>query len=356
MTSANWRSVFDLEKKKVRISELEKESSLIHFWDNPEEATKKSKELASLNEEVESVISFKKECVELGEMTTEFAGDEDMMTELFKRIIDLRKRVDKESFKIFLSGKFDRNNAIMEISSGAGGRDAEDFTAMLLRMYERYAEKRGYLVKGISSSFGEAGGPEGRSGLKNVSLRVSGHYAYGYLKGERGIHRLVRKSPFSSDDLRHTSFASVEIYPEMKEGSGEVEINDKDLRVDTFRSSGPGGQYVNKTESAVRVTHIPTGIVVSSQNERLQGENKRMAISMLRSKLEQMLEEEKKKKREEMKGETSSASWGNQIRNYVLHPYKIVKDLRTGIETTNVESVLDGDIDLFIEEEIKKLK
>ncbi len=302
------------------------------------------------------MVDFQKESCELEEMIEEFSSDEDMIKELSLRVLELKKRVDKESFKIFLSGKFDRNDAIMEISSGAGGRDAEDFTAMLLRMYERYAEKRGYSVKRLSSSFGEAGGPEGRVGMKNVSLQISGYYAYGYLKGERGTHRLVRKSPFSSDDLRHTSFSFVDIYPRMDDDDKDVVIDEKDLRVDTFRSSGPGGQYVNKTESAVRITHIPTGVVVSSQNERLQGENKKTAMSILRSKLQQEFEEEKRKKMEEVRGESSSASWGSQIRNYVLHPYKIVKDLRTGVETSSVEAVFDGDIHIFIEEEIKALK
>jgi len=335
---------------------LEEESSSPQFWDNPEEAVKKNKEFALLKEEVDRVDSLKKEICEIKEMWEEFSSDEEMAKDLLSRLEKLKKKTERESFKTFMSGKFDRNTAIMEISSGVGGRDAEDFVAMLLRMYEKYAEKKGYTIRTVSTSFGEAGGPEGRAGIKNVSLEVEGDYAYGFLKRESGTHRLVRKSPFSSDDLRHTSFASVEVYPKIEGDSEEVEINEKDLRVDTFRSSGPGGQYVNKTESAVRITHVPTGVVASSQNERLQGGNRKTAMDMLRSKLQKMFEEEKKKKMEKEKGETVSATWGNQIRNYVLHPYKVVKDLRTGVETSSVESVFDGDIDLFIEASIKNLK
>ena len=335
---------------------MEKESSSPDFWNNPEEAGKKSKELALLKEEADKVASLKKEFLDIKEMIEEFSSDEEMMKDLSIRFEDVKKGIEKESFKTFMSGKFDRNSAIVEISSGVGGRDAEDFATMLFRMYEKYAEKRGYKTKQLDVSFGEAGGPDGRTGIKSVSFEVNGIYAYGFLRRESGTHRLVRKSPFSSDDLRHTSFASIEVYPKIEDDDEEVEINEKDLRVDTFRSSGPGGQYVNKTESAVRITHVPTGIVVSSQNERLQGGNKKVAMSMLKSKLQKLFEEEKKEKMEKEKGESVSASWGNQIRNYVLHPYKIVKDLRTGRETSNVEAVLDGDIDIFIESAIKNLK
>ncbi len=303
---------------------------------------------------MEKIERLKKEAYDIEEMMRDFADDKEMMEEVFARLDKLKEEVEKESFRSFMSGKFDRSDAVIEISSGVGGRDAEDFVAMLLRMYERYAERKGYNVKQIDCSFGEAGGPEGRMGIKSVSFQVEGSYAYGFLKGENGTHRLVRKSPFSSDELRHTSFASVDVYPRVEEGAGEVEINDKDLRVDTFRSSGPGGQHVNKTESAVRVTHTPTGLTASSQNERLQGENKKVAISILRSKLEKRAEEERKKKMEEEKGESSSASWGSQIRNYVLHPYRMAKDLRTGTETSNVDAVFDGEIDSFIEAMIKR--
>ncbi len=242
----------------------------------------------------------------------------------------------------------------MEIFSGAGGIDAQDWATMLLRMFERYCERKAFQVKVIHQSFGEGGGPEGRIGTKSAILEIKGSYAYGFLKNESGVHRLVRQSPFSAKKLRHTSFVLVEVLPEIgKKEQEEIKIKPEDLRLDTFRSSGPGGQYVNKRESAVRITHLPTGTTVSSQSERLQGLNKDKAMKVLYAKLYQLKEAERKKELKEIKGKTVSASWGNQIRSYVLHPYKLVKDLRTGVETSDVEEVLDGDLDKFIEKEIR---
>jgi len=242
----------------------------------------------------------------------------------------------------------------MEIFSGAGGIDAQDWATMLLRMFKRYCERRAFQVKVIHQSFGEGGGPEGRIGTKSATLEIKGSYAYGFLKNESGVHRLVRQSPFSAKKLRHTSFVLVEVLPEVgKKEQEEIKIKPEDLRLDTFRSSGPGGQYVNKRESAVRITHFPTGTTVSSQSERLQGLNKDKAMKVLYAKLYQLKEAKRKKELKEIKGKTVSASWGNQIRSYVLHPYKLVKDLRTGVETSDVEEVLDGDLDKFIEKEIR---
>ena len=242
----------------------------------------------------------------------------------------------------------------MEIFSGAGGIDAQDWATILLRMFERYCERKAFQVKVIHQSFGEGGGPEGRIGTKSATLEIKGSYAYGFLKNESGVHRLVRQSPFSAKKLRHTSFVLVEVLPEVgKKEQEEIKIKPEDLRLDTFRSSGPGGQYVNKRESAVRITHLPTGTIVSSQSERLQGLNKDKAMKVLYAKLYQLKEAERKKELKEIKGKTVSASWGNQIRSYVLHPYKLVKDLRTGVETSDVEEVLDGDLDKFIEKEIR---
>jgi len=242
----------------------------------------------------------------------------------------------------------------MEIFSGAGGIDAQDWATMLLRMFKRYCERKAFQVKVIHQSFGEGGGPEGRIGTKSATLEIKGSYAYGFLKNESGVHRLVRQSPFSAKKLRHTSFVLVEVLPEVgKKEQEEIKIKQEDLRLDTFRSSGPGGQYVNKRESAVRITHLPTGTTVSSQSERLQGLNKDKAMKVLYAKLYQLKEAERKKELKEIKGKTVSASWGNQIRSYVLHPYKLVKDLRTGVETSDVEEVLDGDLDKFIEKEIR---
>lgn len=261
--------------------------------------------------------------------------------------------VEKQEFKTFLSGKYDKGNAILEIFSGAGGQDSQDWATILLRMYEKYCAGKGYKSVILHQAFGQAGGPEGRIGTKSVTMEISGNYAYGFLKKESGVHRLVRISPFNAQKLRHTSFALVNVLPVLDKGDIQVEIKPEDLRVDTFRASGPGGQYVNKTESAVRITHIPTGIVVASQTERLQGRNKDNAIKVLYSKLYQLQEENRAKKIKEIKGDLISASWGNQIRSYVLHPYKMVKDLRTEYETSDPDKVLNGDLEKFLEAELK---
>lgn len=241
----------------------------------------------------------------------------------------------------------------MQIFSGAGGQDAQDWTTILLRMYERYCARKGYKTQVLQQVFGEGGGPEGRIGTKSVTLEIKGNLAYGFLRKETGVHRLVRMSPFSAKKLRHTSFALVEVLPDISEKESEIKINPSDLKLETFKSSGPGGQYANKTESAIRITHLATGIKVSCQSERSQAQNREKAMKILYAKLYQLKEEKTKKELKEIKGERVSASWGNQIRSYVLHPYKMVKDLRTGVETSNVEAVLDGDLDQFIEKEIK---
>jgi peptide chain release factor 2 len=286
--------------------------------------------------------------------------------EFEKAIQELEKKIRSEELEIFLSGKYDKGNAILEIFSGAGGQDAQDWVTMLLRMYERYCAKKGYKTQILSQSFGEGGGPEGRIGTKSVTLEIKGNLAYGFLKKETGVHRLVRISPFSAKKLRHTSFALVEVLPDISlpakisgENSGgredsEIKISQNDLKLETFKSSGPGGQYVNKTESAVRIIHLPTGINVSCQSERSQAQNREKAMKILYAKIYQLEAEKTKKELKEIKGEKVSASWGNQIRSYVLHPYKMVKDLRTDVETSNTEAVLDGDLNQFIEAEVKR--
>ncbi len=263
----------------------------------------------------------------------------------------------KEEFRIFLSGKYDKNDAILQLYSGAGGVDAQDWTAMLLRMYERYCSYKKWDVKIIDRSFGEGVGPDNRVGIKSATLEIKGKYAYGFLKGESGVHRLVRISPFSAKNLRHTSFALIEVLPEIrKEERKEIKIEESEIRIETMRSSGPGGQNVNKRETAIRIIHIPTSITVVSQSERTQGLNKEKAFDILYSKILKKKEEEEKEEIEKFKEKKSLSQWGNQIRSYVLHPYKQAKDLRTGVETSGVDEVLDGKLDDFITEGIKLLK
>ena len=283
---------------------------------------------------------------------SKISESDDLEKEIEQKIDLLEKRISEEEIKTYLSGKYDKGNAIISIYSGAGGQDAEDWATMLLRMYRRFCESKGFGVKILDQSFGEGGGAEGRIGTKEATIEARGKYAYGLLGGESGTHRIVRLSPFSSQSLRHTSFALVEVIPEIGK-SDQVEVRPEDIRVDTFRASGPGGQYVNKRESAVRITHIPTGISVSCQSERLQGLNRQKAEDLLYSKLYQRKKLEQEKELEKIKGPSSSASWGEQIRSYVLHPYKMVRDNRTGVKTNQVEDVLDGNLDEFIRAEIK---
>ncbi len=308
-------------------------------------AVVKQKRLSHLKQEIDKIEEFKSRIKEIEEFHKE--GDEDLTSDIENEVKELKEEIRKEWFRVSLSGKFDKNDAVLEIFSGAGGRDAEDFTSMLLRMYLRYGERKGFKTKVMSASYGEAGGPDGRVGIKAVSIEVKGGYAFGFLKKEGGTHRLVRKSPFSSTGTRHTSFAQVEVFPIISHNESQVEVKEDDLRIDTYRASGPGGQYVNTRESAIRITHIPTGIVVTSQNERIQGENKRVAMKILKSKLQRIKEEKERKETEKAKEEDFGSSWGTQIRNYVLHPYKLVKDLRTEVETSNVEEVLDGNLDIL---------
>ncbi len=278
--------------------------------------------------------------------------DEDMQGMVEEQINTLRKEIDQQEVYRFLNSDYDKGGAVMEITSGAGGREAEDWVAMLTRMYQRYAEGRGWRLSILDQSFGEPGGPDGRIGLKEIVIEVDGKHAFGYLKGEKGVHRLVRISPFSEQQLRHTSFALVEVLPILPKNE-DVELNPADLRVDTYRASGPGGQYVNKTESAIRITHLPTKIQVACQAGRSQGANREMAMKILKAKLHQRQAEENDEKRASLKSGVKSAAWGKQIRSYILQPYQLVKDYRTEVETSNVAAVLEGELDEFIKAEIK---
>ncbi len=263
-----------------------------------------------------------------------------------EQLQQLQKKFEKEEIQVFLSGKYDKRDAVMSIHSGAGGVDAQDWAEMLLRMYLRYAEKHKFKAQVVHIAIGQ------EAGIKSVTLEINGLYAYGYLKGEAGVHRLVRLSPFNADNLRHTSFATVEVSPDFEEVS-EVEIKSEDLKIDTYRASGPGGQYVNKTESAVRITHLPSKIAVACQSERLQGANKKKAMKLLQIKLFQKQLQDQEKVKKKIRGKQIAAGWGSQIRSYVLHPYKMVKDLRTKVESSDPEEVLDGELNEFIEAEIK---
>lgn len=338
-----------MAKKRDRIEALEKEVQESDFWSDSEKAAKISRELSGLKGEVEKIDSLKKELEQLSLLVKE---DKDL--DFTKDFQSLERKIKSEEIVSFLSGRYDKNSATLSIFAGAGGQDSQDWATILLRMYERYCQRKGFRTKILHQSFGEGGGPEGRIGTKSVTLEVGGTFAFGFLKKESGVHRLVRISPFSPKKLRHTSFALVEVLPEIgKEIEAEIEIRPEDLRTDFYRASGPGGQHVNKRETAVRITHLPTGIVVSCQSERSQGQNRERAMKQLYAKLYQLKGKEQQRELSKIKGKAVSASWGNQIRSYVLHPYKSVKDLRTNIETSNVERILDGDLDEFVEAEIK---
>ena len=324
---------------------MQREAQKPDFWQDYQKAAKINQEIAYLEEKILKIEELKEELKKLKESD---------VSEVNNEIKELERKIKSEELETFLSGKYDKGNAILQIFSGAGGQDAQDWATMLLRMYERYCLKKGWKALVLQQSFGEGGGPEGRIGTKSATLEIKGNLAYGFLKKETGVHRLVRISPFSAKKLRHTSFALVEVLPDISEKELEIKINPGDLKLETYKSSGPGGQYVNKTESAVRITHLPTGINVSCQSERSQAQNREKAMKILYAKLYQLEEEKTKKELKEIKGERVSASWGNQIRSYVLHPYKMVKDLRTEVETAKTESVLDGDLEQFIEAEIKE--
>ncbi|HFC36191.1 MAG TPA: peptide chain release factor 2 [Candidatus Moranbacteria bacterium] len=361
MNSRGCGTVFDVAEKKKKIIELEKESEKENLWDNREQASLVMQKLEELRKEVEEFESLQKDVTDLTELAVLMEDDIDgngtlkenednknkatdvneAERELLKQLNDLKERVEKMELKTLFDGEYDNNDVIMTIRAGAGGTDAQDWAEMLLRMYLRWAEKNNFKVKILDKT------PGSEAGIKSVTLEISGELAYGYLRSEAGTHRLVRLSPFNADNLRQTSFAVVEILP-VVENSTEVEIKESDLRVDTFRSSGAGGQSVNTTDSAVRITHTPSGIVVTCQNERSQLQNKETALKILRAKLQQQKIEEQKQKEAELRGERSSAEWGSQIRSYVLHPYKMVKDHRTDYEESDVEKVLDGDINDFI--------
>lgn len=333
---------------KDQIQKLSKATQEPDFWDDQERAQRVSKELSDAQKELEAWEAMKRDCDELLGLfpTIDIEQDPQTAQEFKDMVEDLEKRWHKLEVKTFLNKKYDKYDVIMNIHAGTGGKDAMDFTDMLLRMYLRYAEKQDYSVEVIEKSEGED------VGLKSVTLFIRGLHAYGYLKGERGVHRLVRLSPFNSKNSRETSFAFVDILPDLPETEVE-EIDKADLRIDTFRSSGAGGQSVNKTSSAVRITHIPTGIVVVCQDERSQLQNKERAMKILVAKLHDLKEQQQVDEIAKIRGEKQEIAWGNQIRSYVLQPYTMVKDHRTGYEENNPDKVFDGELDGFIEAELK---
>ena len=319
--------------------ELEKEIKKPDLWKNQKRAIEISQKFSQLNEEI---ISFKILKEELSQIKDE------------KGIAKLEKKLKEKEKEVFFSGKYDKKGALLSIRAGAGGQDAQDWATMLLRMYERYCQRKKFKTNILDQAFGEGGGPEGRIGTKSVTLEIKGLFAFGLLKNESGVHRLVRISPFSLKKLRHTSFALVEVIPKIEDLSLKgINVKTEDLKIDFYRASGPGGQYVNKRETAVRITHLPTGILAVCQSERSQLQNRKKAMELLYSRLYDFHQKKQQKEISKVKGEKVSASWGNQIRSYVLQPYRLVKDLRTKIQTADVEKVLDGQIEEFIEAEVK---
>ena len=322
---------------------MEEKISEKDFWSDNQKAAQTSKELELLKSEVENFENIEKKTKELIELTSLFeSGTDEEKKEIKKQAEKLQKDFEALEFKSLLGGKYDKNDVILAIRSGAGGVDAQDWAEILLRMYLRWAEKNNFKSKIVEESRGN------EAGIKSATIEISGAYAYGYLQGEAGVHRLVRLSPFNADNLRQTSFALVEVLPIIEEIS-EVVIQPQDLTIDTYRSSGAGGQHVNTTDSAVRITHIPTGTVSTCQSERSQLQNKEQAMRVLKARLHKLYLEKQQEEKQKIRGEYKSAEWGNQIRSYVLHPYKMVKDHRTKYETSDTEKVLDGDLYEFIE-------
>ncbi|WP_030451220.1 peptide chain release factor 2 [Herbidospora cretacea] len=344
------QDVLDLDSLRKQIAELGEQAAAPDLWNDPEAAQKVTSKLSHLQGEVnrvEGLTSRLEDLKVLYELAAE-EGDDDTLAEADKELASLRADIGAMEVRTLLAGEYDAREALVTINSQAGGVDAADWAEMLLRMYLRWAERKGYGTEVYDTSYAE------EAGIKSATFTVKAPYAYGTLRGEHGTHRLVRISPFDNQGRRQTSFAGVDIVP-VVEQTDHIDINEDDLRVDVYRSSGPGGQGVNTTDSAVRITHLPTGIVVSCQNERSQLQNRASAMAVLQAKLLERKRQEEAAAMSELRGESTS-SWGTQIRNYVLHPYQIVKDLRTGVEAGNPTAVLDGDLDEFIEGEIRWMR
>ena len=338
----------DLENKERRITELDKSMEEPGFWDDPERSTKTVREAKNLKDTVDGYKHLEQQYEDIQVMIEMGYEENDpaMIPEIQEMLDEFVKELEELRTKTLLSGEYDGCNAILKLNAGAGGTEAMDWCSMLYRMYQRWADKKGFTTEVLDFLDGD------EAGLKSITLQVNGENAYGYLKSEKGVHRLVRISPFNAAGKRQTSFVSCDVMPDIEEDL-DVEINPDDLRIDTYRSSGAGGQHINKTSSAVRITHIPTGVVVQCQNERSQFQNKDKAMQMLKAKLYMLKLQEQADKLSDIRGEVTEIGWGNQIRSYVKQPYTMVKDHRTNAETGNVDAVMDGGIDLFINAYLK---
>ena len=335
--------IFDLAANAERLAELEAHIAEPEFWGDQVRARDTMREITRLKSQIEvwdELETAAAEVLELAELAE--ADDADMLADVSAEASALTRRLDALETQLLLGGEFDDHDAFLTIQSGAGGTESQDWAEMLLRMYSRWAERRKYDATVIEISPGE------EAGIKSATVQIEGDFAYGYLKAERGVHRLVRQSPFDAGNRRHTSFARVDVIPVL-EAAGDIEIDPADLRVETFRAGGHGGQYVNKTDSAVRITHQPSGIVVSSQNQRSQHQNREVAMQVLRARLLEREIAAREAEQVRLRGDLKAVDFGSQIRSYVLHPYRMVKDVRTGVEVGNAQAVLDGDLDVFID-------
>jgi peptide chain release factor 2 len=342
-------SPFDLARLKSEADIISKKMEAEGFWDDHEAAQKLMQEKKRIDGKISDFSSLETEFEDIQVLVTlaEEENDPSLVPEINEAYRNFRARSEDLRVKTLLNGEYDQGNAIVSIHAGSGGLDAQDWAEMLLRMYTRWAESKNYRITMWDLQDADEGG------IKSATMLVEGEYAYGYLKNEKGVHRIVRISPFDSSGRRHTTFSSLDVMPELNDDIA-IEINPDDLRIDTFRSSGAGGQHVNKTDSAIRITHLPTNIVASCQNERSQHQNKEVALRILKAKLLELAEAEHKSKIDELKGDFSQITWGSQIRSYVFHPYSMVKDHRTNAEVGNVYAVMDGDLDYFMNEKLKQ--